>query len=60
MLLEIDQQRLLKIGSTKVTENWFQKHYSKLVPEVLLEIDSQTLLKISFTNITQNGLINVN
>ena len=39
-------QFLLKISSTSVTQNWFQKCSSKLVPQVLLKIDPQTLLKI--------------
>ena len=62
MLLKIEPQTLLKIGSTSVTQNWFQKHYSKLVVQVLLEIDPQTLrkidpqtiLKTSSTSVTQN------
>ena len=35
-----------ELCSTNVTQNWFHKRYSKLVP--------QTLLKTGSTNITQN------
>ena len=36
----------VQTGSTSVTQNWFHKRYSKLVP--------QTLLKIGSTSVTKN------
>ena len=59
MLPENHPQGLLKIVSKSVTQNWFRKDYSKLVPFVLLEIDPQTLLKIRLTKVTQSTLTNI-
>ena len=36
-------QKLLKIGSTSVTEISFHERYSKLVPEVLLKTGSTSV-----------------
>ena len=55
MLLEINPKRLLKLGSGNVTQNMFQKNYSKLVPQSLLEVERETLPKISFTIVSRNG-----
>ena len=43
---ELCSTNVTQIGSTSVTQNWFHKHYSKLV--------LQTLLKIGSTSVTQN------
>ena len=44
---------LIKIGFTKVTQNWFRKRYSTFVPQVFSKLFSQTLLKICFTSVTR-------
>ena len=61
MLLKIDPQTLLKIGSTNVTQNrftnvtqnWFHKRYSKQIHKRYSKLVPQTLLKIGSTNDTK-------
>ena len=45
---------LIKIGFTKVTQNWFRKRYSTFVPQVFSKLVSPTLLKTGSMSVTQN------
>ena len=50
---------ILEISSTNVTQNWFHKRYSKLIPHMLLKIGSTNVVQIGSTNVSGNRPTNV-